>query len=296
MELALNFKDITELSIISRFCKLFYNITGLVLDINDLDANNPKKYYSKDCENYFCRIINKTAIGKEKCDESTKEGGIKAHIFDKAIIYKCHAGLIDLVVPIIIRGNHIGALTTGQVLISSPTKKKFEIIKMNTQKYGIDIKKLEYAYFKTPFISKKKLMSYIDLINLIVSYVIEVEDKIITLRNENLSSLIIKAKTFVENYYNKKIYIKDMADHLYISKYYFEHLFKKETGLTFIEYLNYYRVLIAKKDIAKKSIAEVCYDTGFNSLSQFYKIFKRYTNTSPTEYKQNLKYLNNDLK
>jgi ligand-binding sensor protein/AraC-like DNA-binding protein len=296
MELAINFKDIVELSIISRFCKLFYSITGLVLDINDVDGISRRKYYSKDCENYFCRIINNTDIGKEKCDESTKEGGIKARILKRPIIYECRVGLIDIAVPIIIRGKHIGTLTTGQVLISCPTKNKFEVIKSNIKEYGIDIKELEYAYFKTPFINKKKLMNYIDLIKLIVNYIIEVEDKIIILRNENHSSLKIKVETFIENHYNEKIYIKDIANHLYISKYYFEHLFKKQTGLTFIEYLNYYRVLMAKKEISTKNITRVCYDVGFSSLSQFYKIFKRYTNTSPNKYKQNLKNLINNPK
>ncbi|MHB8277065.1 MAG: helix-turn-helix domain-containing protein [Candidatus Humimicrobiaceae bacterium] len=75
--------------------------------------------------------------------------------------------------------------------------------------------------------------------------------------------------------------------------YYFEHIFRKETGFTFNKYLNNYRVIEAKKNLMKADICRVCYDSGFNSLSHFYKIFKRYTGKSPKSYKHELQYDNN---
>ena len=90
------------------------------------------------------------------------------------------------------------------------------------------------------------------------------------------------------------MYIKDVADHACVSKYYLEHIFKKETGATFVEYLNVYRVSQAKQKLVERNISTVCFETGFSSLSHFYKIFKKYTGISPKGYKQNLQYLINN--
>lgn len=290
----INFEDIAELSIMVNFCRLFSSITGLMIDINDISGNHPKKYYTINEENIFCRIIHGSKIGKEKCIQGGKERGLVASIMRKPDISCCHAGLIDAYLPILLRGQHIGTLCTGQFLTAKPTKKKFELIKANVEKYNVDFKLLEDAYFKTRVISKKHIRDYIELMNLIVSYIFEVEDKIVFFKCANLSDAVSKAILFIENNYNKKIYIKDVADHTCLSKYHFEHIFKKETGLTFVDYLNFYRISQAKKYLMEKSVLAVCYDTGFNSVSNFYKIFKRYTGTSPKGYKNNLHYLTNN--
>ncbi|MHB8281014.1 MAG: PocR ligand-binding domain-containing protein [Candidatus Humimicrobiaceae bacterium] len=290
----INFKDIAELSIMVNFCRLFSSITGLMIDINDISGNHPKKYYTIHEENIFCRIIHSSKIGQEKCIQGGKERGLKASILRKPDIHKCHAGLTDVYLPILLRDQHIATLCTGQFLTSKPTKKKFELIKANVENYDIDLKLLEDAYFKTRVISKKHIRDYIELMNLIVSYIFEVEDKIVFFKCASLSDRVSKAILYIENNYNKKIYIKDAADYTCLSKYHFEHIFKKETGLTFVDYLNFYRISQAKKYLMGKSVLTVCFDTGFNSVSNFYKIFKRYTGTSPRGYKNNLNYLTNN--
>ena len=294
MKNLINFEDIAELSIMVSFCRLFSSITGLMIDINDISGNHPKKYYTINEENVFCRIIQSSKIGKEKCLKGGKERGSIASIMRKPDISCCHAGLIDVYLPILLRGQHIATLCTGQFLIAKPTKKKFELIKTSVENYNIDLKLLEDAYFKTKVISKKHIKDYTELMNLIVSYIFEVEDKIVFFKCANLSGSVSKAISFIENNYNKKVYIKDVAEHTCLSKYHFEHIFKKETGLTFVDYLNFYRITQAKKYLMEKSILTVCFDTGFNSVSNFYKIFKRYTGTSPRGYKNNLHYLTND--
>lgn len=291
MKSLINFKDIIELNIMVKFCRLFSSITGLIIDINDIEGNHPKKYYTIHEENQFCRIIQSSEIGKNHCIESGKQRGSKAGLLGRPDIHSCHAGLIDVYLPIILRSRHIATLCVGQFLISKPTKKRFNIIKNHVKDYKIDISELEKAYFNTRVISNKHIMNYIDLMNLIVSYVFEVEDKIIFLKNSNYNPIVSKALAYVEKNYNEKIYIKDIAEHACISKYHFEHIFKKETGSTFIDYTNLYRVSKAKSMLAEKSIASACFESGFNSLSHFYKIFKRYTGTSPKEYKKHIRNL-----
>jgi AraC-like DNA-binding protein/ligand-binding sensor protein len=294
MESLINFKDIIELNIMINFCRLFSSITGMIIDINDMEGNHPKKYYTDNEVNEFCKIIQRSVSGKENCIRSGMERGIKAGILGKPDIHFCHAGLVDVYLPISIRGNHIATLSIGQFLTSKPTKKRFETIKKNIKDYEIDLKELEDAFMKTRVISKKNIINYTELINLIVSYIFEVEDKIIFLKSSNFSPIVSRGISYIEKNFQGKIYVKDVADFACVSKYYFEHIFKKETGVTFVDYLNVYRVSQAKQKLVERGISIVCFEAGFNSLSHFYKIFKRYTGTSPKGYKHNLQYLLNN--
>lgn len=289
MKRYINFEDIVELNIISKFCRLFYNITGLILDINDVEGLHPIRFYKESEENKFCRIIKNTKMGLYECIKTGRDKGKKASEIGGSLIYQCHAGLVDISVPILIRGNYIATLTTGQVLTSRPSIKKFNAIKQRVKKYEINLKELKSAYFNTPIIGKSIITSYIELINLVISYVFEVEDKIVFLKNNFEKSIVDKAKTYVENNYKNKIYIKDIAEFSCLSPSHFEHLFKKKAGMTFVEYLNLFRMSKAKKMLIDKSISKVYYEVGFNSFSHFYKIFKRYVGCSPKEYKKSIK-------
>ncbi len=67
--------------------------------------------------------------------------------------------------------------------------------------------------------------------------------------------------------------------------------FKKTTGKTFIRYVNDFRIVFACKLLGDGhgSIQEVAYDSGFNSVSQFNRAFRKYIGQSPTEYRKQLR-------
>jgi len=67
--------------------------------------------------------------------------------------------------------------------------------------------------------------------------------------------------------------------------------FKKVTGKTFVTYLNNFRIVYSCKLLGDEhsTIAEVAYDSGFNSLSQFNRAFKKHTGRTPTEYRSDLR-------
>lgn len=291
VETLINFKNIVELRIMIDFCKLFSSITGLVLDINDINGSHPKKYYPKKVENRFCKIIQRSEIGKERCLESGKKQGLNAAKFKKPQIQFCHAGLIDVYIPICIREKHIATLCTGQFLFNKPTENSFKDVLKRIEGIDVDISSIKRAYFNTKVISKNQLFNYIKLVNLIISYIFEVEDKIFYLKNNNINPIISKSLRYVEENYNKKILIEEVAKYTCVSKYYFEHIFKKEMGITFIEYLNYFRISRAKKMmLCSRDITSVCFDVGYNNLSHFYKNFKKFTGTTPKSYIESLRH------
>ncbi len=69
---------------------------------------------------------------------------------------------------------------------------------------------------------------------------------------------------------------------------YFSHLFHKETGKPYKKWLTTVRIEYAKRIIEEKdaSVIEISYECGYNTPSQFLKMFKRETSMTPTEYRK----------
>ncbi|MDB5054651.1 MAG: AraC family transcriptional regulator [Bacilli bacterium] len=99
------------------------------------------------------------------------------------------------------------------------------------------------------------------------------------------------ALNYVELRLGDKITVNDASALLNLSYHYFMKFFKKNMGMSFIEYINYKRIkkaeiLLLTCDL---SIMEVGYEVGIANMAQFYKLFKRYNQCSPKEFKHRMR-------
>ena len=103
---------------------------------------------------------------------------------------------------------------------------------------------------------------------------------------ESLSD-IKKTLKYIEEHFMDEITLSEAARSSNLSVSRFCRQFKAITGLTFNEYLNLYRVDQARKMLStRKSMTEIAMECGFGSLNSFLRNFKRYTNSTPSEYKK----------
>ncbi|MFD3294066.1 AraC family transcriptional regulator [Aquirufa sp. KTFRIE-69F] len=96
---------------------------------------------------------------------------------------------------------------------------------------------------------------------------------------------------FVEANFQKTIDTQQIANEVNLSLSAFCRYFKKTTKLTYTDFVNQYRVQYAKKLLIQdKNVTETCFESGFESLSYFNRIFKKWTGESPSSFrKQRLK-------
>ena len=103
---------------------------------------------------------------------------------------------------------------------------------------------------------------------------------------ENLS-LIERSKVYILQNIDKKISTKDICSHLNISSTYLIKCFKKETGLTPHDFILFTKVLKAKELIdSGDDISAIAQDIGFFDQSHLNRVFKRYEDVTPYEYKK----------
>ena len=100
--------------------------------------------------------------------------------------------------------------------------------------------------------------------------------------------LIKRAKYIFNVDYSGKINLNNISKKLGISKNHLIRIFKKYTGTTPVQYIAKIRVDEAKKLLSEgeRSIIEVAYESGFKSLSNFYKCFKEHTGYTPNKHRK----------
>lgn len=100
------------------------------------------------------------------------------------------------------------------------------------------------------------------------------------------------AMSYIRIHHAEKITLDDIALHIHVSKSECCRCFKRSVGMTPFEYLMKYRIFEATnlmKDPlhASDSIADIALSVGFNNLSYFSKLFGKYMNCTPRQYKNN---------
>jgi len=99
---------------------------------------------------------------------------------------------------------------------------------------------------------------------------------------------ILPAIAYIEEHSASDLSLDEISSVQNLNPSYFCRLFKKASGAGFVEYLHFVRICKSEKLLAKsrKSILEIAYDVGFSSVSYYNRIFKRYKNCTPTEYRR----------
>lgn len=98
---------------------------------------------------------------------------------------------------------------------------------------------------------------------------------------------IKKAQDFIEQNYQEKISVDQLADYCAVGRRSFERRFKKATNNTVAEYIQRVKVEAAKRSFenSRKNINEVMYDVGYTDTKAFRTVFKRITGLTPIEYR-----------
>lgn len=92
---------------------------------------------------------------------------------------------------------------------------------------------------------------------------------------------------YIQKNYNKKIKVEEMADLIDLSVVSFSRLIKQRTGKSFVEFLNELRLGHATRLLLEthKSVTDICYECGFNNISNFNRIFKKSQGCTPSEFR-----------
>lgn len=110
---------------------------------------------------------------------------------------------------------------------------------------------------------------------------------IFTGQKDHLDEPVKKAQEFIENHFQDKLTVEQLADMFALGRRSLERRFKKATNNTVVEYIQRVKIEAAKKsfETSRKNINEVMYDVGYTDTKAFRTTFKKISGLSPVEYR-----------
>lgn len=109
------------------------------------------------------------------------------------------------------------------------------------------------------------------------------------------NKIICDILEYIDINLNKKITIEELERHFFYNKYYLMKLFKKEIGISILEYINNLKINNSIEEIknTNHSLTLISINNGFYSLEYFSEIFKKITKVNPRTFKNSIKNFQN---
>lgn len=95
---------------------------------------------------------------------------------------------------------------------------------------------------------------------------------------------------YIRDHFMEPIALEDISTLVFMTPQSFCRFFKKSTNKTFTAFLNEYRINHATKLLSETDddIKSICYESGFNNLSNFFRNFRRITQLTPNAYRDQM--------
>lgn len=150
--------DLIDFDRVDTLLEGFNKSTGFVTAILDLEGNILSKSGWRQICTEFHRINPETS---KRCTISDTVLAGKMEEGEKYHFYQCLNGLVDVAVPIVIKGEHIANLFSGQFFFEDPDISFFQ---KQAEKYGFDEEKYLKALKKVPVVAKEKVLAAMDFL------------------------------------------------------------------------------------------------------------------------------------
>ncbi|HHT63625.1 MAG TPA: histidine kinase [Clostridia bacterium] len=161
--------EVIEIEFLQEIQDRFSEATGQAAIVVDYQGKTLTRH-----SNYtrFCNELRKDPEMCRICEKSDAHGGIEAVRLQHPYIYRCHMGLVEVIVPIMVNGQYLGGIMTGQVLVEEEALEKLEQIikpKINIE----DNKELSEMYSLVKRVSLQKVQASAMLLFTIANYIAE---------------------------------------------------------------------------------------------------------------------------
>lgn len=153
-----NIHNFIDFKRIDALLEGFNKSTGFVTAILDLEGNVLSQSGWRQMCTDFHRMHPETAL---RCRTSDTELANRMARGEKYHFYECLNGLVDVAVPIVINGEHIANLFTGQFFFEQPNLAFF---RKQAERYGFDEKVYLDALSHVPVVSKEKVLDVVDFL------------------------------------------------------------------------------------------------------------------------------------
>lgn len=251
----------------------FYTLTKIRIVIFDADFQELLAY-PKDREN-FCHLLRQSPQGEAGCFVSDKGGCLKCAKSKELVIYRCHAGLTEAVVPIIDKSGVLAYVMFGQIIPKETSEETRREIK---RRYPSLAHEVDSILIK----SQRELNAAATILQTITAYVMTNRWVV-----PSKSEFIREIDRYIEDHLSESITVDDICVAFRIGRTKLYEISMDYLGCGLAEYIRKQRIIHAQKMLAQTDIpiTDIAFATGFSDYNHFSRTFKQFLGISARNYR-----------
>lgn len=255
-----------------------HNITNFRVGLFDSDFSEIMAYPSRVSD--ICSILRSNDALMERCKACDLENFTKCKQSGEIIIYKCHAGFTEMIIPIHSDSMNIAYIMCGQISKNNEINSLYEYLK----EFDLDFEKVKKCFVNVKENSDIKINSIANIIKLSAGYLYQ-SGKIKLLED----SLPYKIDSYILDNITEKIDVNKLCLQFHYRKTKFYEITEQMYGVGIMKHIRQLRVQLAKNLLAttKLPISEVSAKVGIPDYNYFTKVFKEEAFCTPREYRKN---------
>ena len=279
------YRKLQELPEMAAFQRDFELMSGMKLAfLDELGLGDDLNHASSP----MCHALQASKEGRAMCARSRH--ALLAEVGKKPSCLTCDAGLTESVVPLNIGGIRAGYFVFGGIRALPVEPRALKKIAHLLRKNGIPIDEARIGeyFLGTRGVERPTLDA---CQRLVLLFARQIALKLTDHYSEPEASLpptVLKACRFIRAHaLIDDIDLTEVANNCGVSTGHLSRLFHHSTGLTFREYLARIRVENARKLLlrTRKNVTEIAYESGFQSLSQFHRVFLKTFGMTPGKWR-----------
>lgn len=167
---------------------------------------------------------------------------------------------------------------------------------------NLNLDKIDILFHQLLHLSQSNYYTNQGLNYILTSLLIEISEQVILnnkcdTKDASVKNTLSRMIQWINIHLTQNISLKDVAYEFNFSKEYLARYFKMNMGMCMQEYINYLRISKAKKLLCKSdlNIKEISHELGFTDDKYFLKLFKKYENITPKQFRNayNKTFINN---
>ncbi len=237
----------------------------------------------------FCQLVGADPAGAHACRQAAVESVKYALDYGSPYIYRCHAGLIEWCIPIVVDGICLGMVVGGQVAMWDMDDVAVQEILEGLRPLGIRSEQLEGMIREIPVMTSSRVQAVATTLSLAISHLVSSDHwRDILAGIDPPGATAAEVVSYIKSHYWKQLSVEGIASAFYVSPSYLSRLFRRETGYSIVSYLTRVRLEKAKELLAGSDLTawQIADRVGFSDQSYFSRVFKMHEGVSPAQYRR----------
>lgn len=266
---------------LNRLVKSFYLLTQVRIVVFDENFEEILAYPRHHSE--FCERMNEDCRTHVKCRQSAAEFCARCQERGSLLIDTCHAGLTEVVAPIVENDRIIGYIMFGQITNRKDRSRFVENVRTKCARYGLAGEEFEEKILTVPYRSNEQIQAISEIVNALTSYIYI--QHIVSARQEGLAFSIM---SYIEQNLAEDLSVAALSQRFQLPRTSLYEVTKPYMKDGIALFIRERRLEEAKRLLrtTDRSVAEVAAAVGFIDENYFRRLFKKVTGVSANAYRK----------